>query len=517
MPAISYEAAAFVGVLAVKLKLQKYCNPAVWIFNEQKVVVPMFGQPELERAQDALKATTAKGNARKRNAGKFSPQDLQLHVAPQPLDLGWLSLLKWPGKKDILNPNWLRYESLMTVCTVVFLTNLLCSVIACVKGLPVNDMCIWLAVATAAYCHFCLFDSTISRVKAPVEFKLCLVAFGMGFALCYSLVWFTPWCLDFRLQEGYDEIAGKLSDALAALELEISLPVPSWFGAFFLAAYAGSFSACTILPCFRFAKTHRELMLSPEATRSQKTRLELDFWMPVILFLTFFRPTLNIFLSSTLRPCHTEAATNDCFETSEDVFDVNALTSIGAMIHAALTESHINAFRMSIVVFIIFNRAGLFGMHVSKHLQTGTARLHQMIETRGSSAAQISEAMYLPYRTLLDVAIQFLAPLTVLMSTTMLMFMLGQQPLFLCEMARYVCGQGSGYLASQALTSAPGLIAALKNTPKFYHPLMSFCLFWYLLSWLLSSGVCMMYWAGKSMDEAEKEIEKQQKKKKKSK
>eukprot|EP00658_Telonema_sp_P-2_P017475 TRINITY_DN16791_c0_g1_i1.p1 TRINITY_DN16791_c0_g1~~TRINITY_DN16791_c0_g1_i1.p1 ORF type:complete len:191 (+),score=41.69 TRINITY_DN16791_c0_g1_i1:603-1175(+) len=177
------------------------------------------------------------------------------------------------------------------------------------------------------------------------------------------------------------------------------------------------------------------------------------------------------------------------------------------MLHSSLTETHLNAVRLIGIFFICLNRASVFQLHMGYHLEAGKIKLYDLLDEGQSSAAVISEAMFVPYRTLLHVSMQYMAPLLVLTFGAVMVHLCGQQPVFVCELCRFFGADSSGYLASYSLQETEvGSWSSVRNTPKFWHPLFQFCVFWYLLCWFVCSTLSLMFWAGKSL-QAKSEME----------
>lgn len=503
MPAISYDAAAFAVVFCVCKKLQYVWNAAAWMFQGQQIIVPIFGQPELDNARAAMKAAQSKpSNRRKREAGKYTTDDLKLACENVDLDLKRLRDVCWPGQQIRRHPFWSRFENMMLLAVVVSSTYFICSILCCVQAKLIGSLSIWLTIFGVVLTHYILFESAMQRVSST-ETKLCICAFVVGFVIACVVIMLAPVCLDLKLAEAYAELAFRLGNILASYELEATVTVPEWFGAIVLAMYAGCFSGATILPCFRFAKTHYQ-MLGSNISVWTKAQLDSDYWLPLLFLLSFFRPMLNLILSSMLRPCHSDAATQDCLEQSFYETAPSALTSIGVMINENMTESHVSAWRLGLIFLIIVNRFHLLSSHLQLHLRAANTALITMVDNEAQlSAAKIHAAMFQPYRLAVDFAMQYCAPLMIIFYAVMMLHQFGQQPLFVCEICRRVVGAEPGFIASHEIQpSAASAWVALRGSAKFFHPVMSFCLYWYCLSWFICFTISLMYWAGiKSADE----------------
>jgi len=347
--------------------------------------------------------------------------------------------------------------------------------------LEVNLSMMW-CILIIAFALKTLFSVTAIyfRTDEGGERILCIV-FGLFFLVVAMAVLITPDnVLDFGFEVAYSDFTAAVDSFFESQGLESAGPISLMSVRILLALVCSLFGALLTFPGLRLARMHTDAMRHAQEQPVKQVLLLVNMILPLAAAVAWVRPLAR-------EPLARYGVVDECFELV----------------------------RIAIVLFTCFVRLSMVRPHLQAHLNMAHDRMVSLRREPGRiSATELQKLVVRVYYYLCVVALQYLAPLVILLFTVLMLKTLGDVSVLrvmgynVTTPTVYVRSEQSAPVAtspsesyfydiystavqfSQTLTSLRQIFV-----PSCFRCLLSFTSWWLCSTWFLTSSFGLIYYS----------------------
>jgi len=345
----------------------------------------------------------------------------------------------------------------------------------------VNLSMMWCVLIIAFACKT-LFSVTAIyfRTDEGGERILCIV-FGLFFLVVAMAVLITPdSVLDFGLEVAYADFVAAVDSFFEKQGLETSGPVSLMSVRILLAIVCSLFGALLTFPGLRLARMHTDAMRHAQEQPVRQLLLLINMILPLAAALAWVRPMAR-------DPLARYGVSSECFELV----------------------------RIVVVLFMCMVRVSLVRPHLQAHLNMAHDRMVALRREPGRiSSTELQKLVVRVYYYLCVVALQYLAPLVILMFTVLMLKTLGNVSVLRVIGYNVTMPSGPGVRSGDLPVSAAvphsyfqdvystalqfsQVLTSLRQifVPSFFRCLLSFASWWLCSTWFLTSSFGLIYYS----------------------
>jgi len=343
----------------------------------------------------------------------------------------------------------------------------------------VNLSMMWCILIVAFACKT-LFSVTAIyfRTDEGGERILCIV-FGLFFLVVAMAVLITPDnVLDFGFEVAYADFTAAADSFFEKQGLESAGPISLMTVRILLALVCSLFGALLTFPGLRLARMHSDAMRHAQEQPAKQLLLLVNMILPLAAALAWVRPLAR-------EPLARYGVGDECFELV----------------------------RVAVVLFVCVVRLSMVRQHLQAHLNMAHDRVVALRREPGRiSASELQKLVVRVYYYLCVVALQYLAPLVILLFTVLMLKTLGDVS-FLRVMGYNVTSTAPNVRSEQSssLVSPQSYFYDIYSTalqfsqmlmslrqifvPSCFRCLLSFTSWWLCSTWFLTSSFGLIYYS----------------------
>jgi len=327
-----------------------------------------------------------------------------------------------------------------------------------------------------------LFSATAIyfRTDEGGERILCIV-FGLFFLVVAMAVLITPDnMLDFGFEVAYTDFSAAADSFFEKQGLESSGPISLMSVRILLALICSLFGALLTFPGLRLARMHTDAMRHSREQPVKQLLLLINMILPLAAALAWVRPLAR-------EPLARYGVVDECFELV----------------------------RIAVVLFVCIVRASLIRLHLQAHLNMAHDRVIALRREPGRiTATELQKLVVRVYYYLCVVALQYLAPLVILLFTLLMLKTLGDVSVLRVMGYNTTSSALPANIRSEqsASTSLPQsyfydiystalqfshILTSLRQifVPSCFRCLLSFTSWWLCSTWFLTSSFGLIYYS----------------------
>ncbi|XP_077993092.1 transmembrane protein 161B-like [Glandiceps talaboti] len=320
------------------------------------------------------------------------------------------------------------------------------------------------------------------------ERALC-ITFGFFFlVLSMAVLVIDEQVLELQLDEAYESFSSNASIFLNQQGLESSGPLSQITFKLILAVISALIGAFLTFPGLRFAKMHLDALKYSKDTPMKQVFLHLNFLMPLIVVVTWIKPICRGYLMDPILGKKMTGVTEPVF-----------------------TDEGFEMTRIGLMMLLCVLRLLLVNTHLQAYLNMAYDRIENMKKEAGRiSNLELQRKVARVFYYLCVVTLQYIAPLGLLMYSTLLLKTLGcynsgifhefyseDINLAMREMNSQDSSNNSTEDDVPATKEFTLALSSFRNifSCVFYRGVMSFFCWWLCLAWFLTSVFGIVYYS----------------------
>jgi len=344
----------------------------------------------------------------------------------------------------------------------------------------VNLSMMWCVLIVAFACKTLFSVTAIYFHTDEGGEKILCIVFGLFFLVVAMAVLITPDnVLDFGFEVAYAEFTAAADSFFEKQGLESAGPISLMTVRILLAMVCSLFGALLTFPGLRLARMHTDAMRHAQEQPAKQLLLLVNMILPLAAALAWVRPLAR-------EPLARYGVSDECFELV----------------------------RVAVVLFVCVVRLSMVRPHLQAHLNMAHDRVVALRRESGRiSATELQKLVVRVYYYLCVVALQYLAPLVILLFTILMLKTLGDVS-FLRVMGYNVTSTTLNVRSEQSSSSLvtpqsyfydvyssalqfSQMLMSLRQifVPSCFRCLLSFTSWWLCSTWFLTSSFGLIYYS----------------------
>ncbi|KAK7108773.1 transmembrane protein 161B-like [Littorina saxatilis] len=479
-----------IGMFSFLQKLSPFYSFGRWLLSNRLVRYLHPTDEELKHLAGLTKSGE-KGKGRRQEFKKMmtNPKEESFNVPrnlPIQLDTAKVEALDLVPLQYYTEYQWLMDFSLCAV--IVFILTEVYYVVG-QHHIEFNASVLW-CLLTLAFCVRVLMSQTSIYLRTEdggekvllFTFGFFFLVFGMGVLVVCDNV------LDFGLEEGYRNFSDEAVNFLKKQGVESTGPISFMTYKIVLMAVSSLTGVLLTFPGLRQAKLHLDSLKYHKENTLMQILLQINYMLPVVVILLWVKPV------------------------GRDI-----LCGKGMFFHKQyLYENQFESLRLIAVVVMCLVRVMVMPIFMQSHLNMAHEKIERMKKESGKiNSLELQKTVARVFYYLCMVAIQYVAPILLLLNFTFLLKVMGELS-WSQVLGDSIAEKFEGYqhlvktkafhelaensTAASILETAAHFTVTMSDlravfTPLWYKGLFSFLLWWVCTAWFTCTSLGVMYYS----------------------